>query len=68
MTAIPEIATLSETATHARRVALIVAIAFFMQLLDSTIISTSLPQMGASFGVSPVAMSIGITVYMLTMA
>ncbi|MER9750357.1 DHA2 family efflux MFS transporter permease subunit [Mesorhizobium sp. M0140] len=68
MTAIPETATLSETATNARRVALIVAIAFFMQLLDSTIISTSLPQMGASFGVSPVAMSIGITVYMLTMA
>ncbi|MGQ3180065.1 MAG: MFS transporter, partial [Blastomonas fulva] len=48
--------------------ALIVAIAFFMQLLDSTIISTSLPQMGASFGVPAVAMSIGITVYMLTMA
>ncbi|RVA25558.1 hypothetical protein EN933_37045, partial [Mesorhizobium sp. M7A.F.Ca.US.001.01.1.1] len=29
MTAIPETATLSETATNARRVALIVAIAFF---------------------------------------
>ncbi|WP_136621405.1 MULTISPECIES: DHA2 family efflux MFS transporter permease subunit [Mesorhizobium] len=68
MTAIPETETLPETATNARRVALIVAIAFFMQLLDSTIISTSLPQMGESFGVSAVAMSIGITVYMLTMA
>ncbi|MER9348730.1 DHA2 family efflux MFS transporter permease subunit [Mesorhizobium sp. M0227] len=68
MTAIPDTEILPETATNARRVALIVAIAFFMQLLDSTIISTSLPQMGASFGVSPVAMSIGITVYMLTMA
>ena len=68
MTAIPEIEALPETATNARRVALIVAIAFFMQLLDSTIISTSLPQMGASFGVPAVAMSIGITVYMLTMA
>ncbi|TIM64318.1 MAG: DHA2 family efflux MFS transporter permease subunit, partial [Mesorhizobium sp.] len=45
-----------------------VAVAFFMQLLDSTIISTSLPQMGESFGVPAVAMSIGITVYMLTMA
>jgi MFS family permease len=40
----------------------------FMQLLDATIISTSLPQMGESFGVPAVAMSIGITVYMLTMA
>ncbi|MER8751499.1 DHA2 family efflux MFS transporter permease subunit [Mesorhizobium sp. M1050] len=68
MTAIPETETLPETATNARRVALIVAIAFFMQLLDSTIISTSLPQMGASFGVSAVAMSIGITAYMLIMA
>ena len=68
MTAISEIEALPETATQARRVALIVAIAFFMQLLDSTIISTSLPQMGLSFGVPAVAMSIGITVYMLTMA
>ncbi|AZO00531.1 DHA2 family efflux MFS transporter permease subunit [Mesorhizobium sp. M9A.F.Ca.ET.002.03.1.2] len=66
--AIPENEALAETATAARRVALIVAVAFFMQLLDSTIISTSLPQMGASFGVPAVAMSIGITVYMLTMA
>jgi EmrB/QacA subfamily drug resistance transporter len=55
-------------ARQARRVALIVAVAFFMQLLDSTIISTSLPQMGQSFGVPAVAMSIGITAYMLTMA
>ncbi|MBB6412159.1 DHA2 family efflux MFS transporter permease subunit [Mesorhizobium sangaii] len=68
MTAIPDTEALPETATNARRVALIVAIAFFMQLLDSTIISTSLPQMGASFGVPAVAMSIGITAYMLTMA
>lgn len=39
-----------------------------MQMLDGTIVITSLPQMAASFGVQPVAMSIGITVYMLTMA
>ena len=52
----------------AQRVALIVAIAFFMQFLDGTIISTSLPQMGASFGVSPVGMSVGITVYLLATA
>jgi EmrB/QacA subfamily drug resistance transporter len=51
-----------------RRVALIVAIAFFMQFLDGTIISTSLPQIGASFGVPAVGMSIGITVYLLTTA
>lgn len=71
MTSIPDNAAVSpsaDPALQARRVALIVAVAFFMQLLDSTIISTSLPQMGQSFGVPAVAMSIGITAYMLTMA
>ncbi|TIT58148.1 MAG: MFS transporter, partial [Mesorhizobium sp.] len=66
MTAISETEASADPAGNSRRVALIVAIAFFMQLLDSTIISTSLPQMGESFGVPAVAMSIGITVYMLT--
>ncbi|PBB40973.1 MFS transporter [Mesorhizobium sp. WSM3866] len=72
MTSIPDNEAVSQlvptAARQARRVALIVAVAFFMQLLDSTIISTSLPQMGQSFGVPAVAMSIGITAYMLTMA
>jgi EmrB/QacA subfamily drug resistance transporter len=49
-------------------VALVVAVAFFMQLLDGTIITTSLPQMALSFGIEPVAMSVGITVYMLSMS
>jgi EmrB/QacA subfamily drug resistance transporter len=55
-------------AGRARLVALVVAVAFFMQLLDSTIVVTSLPQMGRDFGVEPIAMSIGLTVYLLTMA
>lgn len=53
---------------RARVVALVIAVAFFMQLLDGTIVVTSLPQMGRDFGVAPVAMSIGLTVYLLTMA
>lgn len=53
---------------QAKIVALVVAVSFFMQILDGTIVATSLPQMAASFGVQPVSMSIGITVYMLTMA
>lgn len=53
---------------HARVVALVVAVAFFMQLLDGTIVVTSLPQMGRDFGVPPVSMSIGLTIYLLTMA
>ena len=55
-------------APSSRRVALIVAISFFMQFLDGTIISTSLPQIGASFAVPAVSMSVGITVYLLTTA
>ena len=39
-----------------------------MQMLDGTIIVTSLPQMAASFGVRPIDMSVGVTTYMLTMA
>jgi EmrB/QacA subfamily drug resistance transporter len=55
-------------AGRARIVALVVAMSFFMQMLDGTIVITSLPQMGRDFGVAPVSMSIGLTVYMLTMA
>ena len=51
-----------------RRIALIVAAAFFMQLLDSAIMNTSLPQMAASFGVLPLDLSVGITIYMLCAA
>jgi EmrB/QacA subfamily drug resistance transporter len=51
-----------------RLIACIVAGAFFMQLLDSTIINTSLPQMAQSFGVTPVGISIGITIYLMSAA
>ncbi|MEC5397339.1 DHA2 family efflux MFS transporter permease subunit [Uliginosibacterium sp. H1] len=51
-----------------RIVALIVASAFFMNMLDGAIITTSLPQMAASFGVVPLEMSVGVTIYMLTVA
>jgi len=58
----------AESSRQSRLVALVVAVAFFMQFLDGTIVTTSLPQMAQSFGIQPVAMSIGITIYMLTMA
>ncbi|ENO83664.1 MFS transporter [Thauera linaloolentis] len=51
-----------------RRIPLIVAGAFFMQVLDSTIISTSLPQMADAFGVRALDLSFGITIYMLAVA
>ncbi|MGR6915579.1 MFS transporter [[Actinomadura] parvosata] len=48
-----------------RRVALIVAVSWFMQNLDSTIINTSLPQLAHTFGVDTVSVNIGITAYVV---
>jgi len=45
-----------------------VAGAFFMDGLDSSIISTSLPQMAESFAVSPPQMSAAITSYLISLA
>jgi EmrB/QacA subfamily drug resistance transporter len=49
-------------------IALIVAAAFFMENLDGTVIATALPQMAASFGVRPVALNLGMTAYILSLA
>lgn len=49
-------------------VPLVVAATFFMQLLDTSILNTSLPRMADSFGVKPLDMSVGVTVYMLVFA
>src|SRR5205085_6375725 len=54
--------------TGARRIALIVAGAMFMQNLDGAIINTSLPQIADSFAVQAVDINIGITAYILSMA
>ncbi len=50
------------------RIALLVASAFFMEMLDGTVIVTALPEMARSFGVNPVDLSLGMTAYMLTIA
>ena len=57
-----------QTQSGSRTIPLLVASVFFLQLLDSTIISTSLPVMAADFGVSPVTMSLGITAYLMALA
>jgi EmrB/QacA subfamily drug resistance transporter len=44
------------------------AAAMFMEILDGTVIVTALPRMGAVFGVSPVAMNLAITAYLLAVA
>ncbi len=48
--------------------ALIVAGAQFMELLDGTVIVTALPQMARDFHVTSTELSLGITAYMLTAA
>jgi len=51
-----------------RIVPTVIAGAFFMDGLDSSIISTSLPQMAQSFQVSPSQMSAAITSYLISLA
>jgi EmrB/QacA subfamily drug resistance transporter len=53
---------------RATRITLLVAGAFFMEVLDGTIIVTALPQMAQSFHTSAVNLNLGITVYLLTLA
>lgn len=53
---------------QARLIALIVGGAFFMVLLDGAIIATSLPRMAQTFGVAPVELSIGISIYLVSVA
>jgi MFS family permease len=49
-------------------VALIVACAFFMEMLDGSVIATALPQMAKTFHENPVNLSIGMSAYLLTLA
>jgi EmrB/QacA subfamily drug resistance transporter len=51
-----------------RLIALIVACALFMQNLDSTVLGTALPAMGASFGVNPLSLHLAMTAYLLSLA
>lgn len=49
-------------------ISLIVGGTFFMENLDSTAITTAIPQMATDFGVAPVTMSMGITSYVMMLA
>lgn len=49
-------------------VALIVALAMFMENLDGSILVTALPQMARAFHTTPTDLSLGITAYILTVA
>jgi len=51
-----------------RIVPLIVAVALFMENMDSTVISTSLPAIAADIGTNPLALKLAITSYLLSLA
>lgn len=54
--------------SRATVVPLIVACALFMENLDSTVLSTSLPAIAASLGESPLTLSLAITAYLFSLA
>ncbi len=56
------------TLKRSTTVALTVAIAFFMQNLDTTAVNTAIPAMAKDFGTDVVHMSTGITAYLIALA
>src|SRR5258708_39446779 len=51
-----------------RLIPLIVAVALFMENMDSTVIAPSLPAIAADIGTSPLALKLAITSYLLSLA
>src|SRR6202140_3339838 len=51
-----------------RIVPLIIAVALFMENLDSTVIATSLPAIAADIGTSPLTLKLAVTSYLLSLA
>src|SRR6202162_3604213 len=51
-----------------RIVPLIIAVALFMENMDSTVIATSLPAIAADIGSDPLALKLAITSYLLSLA
>jgi EmrB/QacA subfamily drug resistance transporter len=51
-----------------RVIAFTVAAAFFMEMLDASIITTALPVIGAAFGTTALGVSASVTVYLVAMA
>jgi len=56
------------TPAFSRVVPMIVACAFFMQNLDSTVIATALPAIGQSLGEDPLRLNLAISSYLLSLA
>ncbi len=54
--------------TNTRLVPMIVAVALFMDNMDSTVIATSLPAIAADIGTSPLTLKLAVTSYLLSLA
>ena len=52
----------------ARAIPLILAIALFMEQMDSTVIATSLPAIALDIGTSPIALKLALTAYLVSLA
>ena len=50
------------------RLSLLIAATFFMEFLDGTILTTALPKMAESLGSTPLDLSVGVSIYPLTLA
>src|SRR6201996_1027598 len=53
---------------YSRTLPLIVAVALFMENMDSTIIATSLPAIAQAIGTNPLALKLAVTSYLLSLA
>jgi EmrB/QacA subfamily drug resistance transporter len=51
-----------------RAAPLVLAVALFMEQMDSTVIATSLPAIAADIGTSPVALKLALTAYLVSLA
>ncbi|HML06682.1 MAG TPA: DHA2 family efflux MFS transporter permease subunit [Xanthobacteraceae bacterium] len=56
------------SSSYDRVVPLIVAVALFMENMDSTVISTSLPAIARALGTNPLALKLAVTSYLLALA
>ena len=59
---------LTLTPTQDKYLPYVLAVALFMQILDATILNTSLPQMAQALGESPLKMQWAVISYALTLA
>lgn len=64
----PEARLPRDSAPLGRSAPLILAIAMFMEQMDSTIIATSLPAIAADIETSPVALKLALTAYLVSLA